>query len=147
MPGTEYLLAISIDRSTLSPCIIVAPQTMIDNTYPGIRRFPFEYHMLPGSCVNSVVEYLQCGSASLPSLSKIVNGLTDIFFEKEAFLLETRLFRNQEGELAVINARFGFDDAAYRSSKRQEDMQGLRDKKNDVTEEVDAERDGIVYIK
>lgn len=40
-----------------------------------------------------------------------------------------------------------FDDAAYRSTKRQEDIHRLRQKDQEVPEEVEAEKDGIVYVK
>lgn len=52
-----------------------------------------------------------------------------------------------DGKLEVYDARFGFDDAAYRSAGRQEEVHQLRDKEEEVPEEVVAEKDGIVYIK
>src|SRR6202043_367521 len=44
-------------------------------------------------------------------------------------------------------ARFGFDDAAFRSAERQVDIHGLRCVEDEMSEEAEAERDGIVYIK
>lgn len=52
-----------------------------------------------------------------------------------------------DGSFEVHGARFGFDDAAFRSSGRQKDIQALRNIAEEVREEVEAEKDGIVYIK
>lgn len=80
-------------------------------------------------------------------MTNLVNHLWQIFRGKEAYLLEVRLRRTEEGGLEVLDARFGFDDAAFRSSGRQEDVHKLRRKEEEVSEEVEAEKDGIVYVK
>jgi succinyl-CoA synthetase alpha subunit len=51
------------------------------------------------------------------------------------------------GELKVVGACFGFDDAAYRSCGRQADLQQLRDVVAEDPAEIEAEKNGIVYIK
>lgn len=85
--------------------------------------------------------------AQSPLLSALVEKLVRIFMTKEAFVLETNVGVTSEGSLHVQGARCGFDDAAYRSSKRQEDIHQLRNKADEVPEEVEAEKDGIVFIK
>lgn len=52
-----------------------------------------------------------------------------------------------EESLQVSGAKFGFDDAAYRSSGRQQEVHSLRSDAEEVPEEVEAEKDGIVYVK
>ncbi|KAK7757838.1 hypothetical protein SLS62_000216 [Diatrype stigma] len=76
----------------------------------------------------------------------VLNGMIDLFFEKEAFLLETQIVENGEN-VEIVAARFGFDDAAFRSCGRQGDIQELRDTSSEEAAEVEAEKDGIVYIK
>lgn len=77
----------------------------------------------------------------------MVQALWDIFREKEAFVLETQIGTAANGGLEVHTARFGFDDAAFRSSGRQEEIHRLRNIAEEVPAEVEAEKDGIVFIK
>jgi succinyl-CoA synthetase alpha subunit len=80
------------------------------------------------------------------SLLKLISGLFYIFIKKEAFLLET-MFVERLGDLKVVGAHFGFDDAAFRSTKRQSDVHALRAIGDEDPQELEAEKDGIVYIK
>jgi succinyl-CoA synthetase alpha subunit len=86
-------------------------------------------------------------ASSHPQLAGFVQALWEIYKEKEAFTLETQIAVSADGTLEVHGARFGFDDAAFRSSGRQEDVHKLRDTSEEVAEEVEAEKDGIVYVK
>lgn len=78
---------------------------------------------------------------------QLTRHLWRIFRDREAYLLEVRVRQSEEGWLEVLNARFGFDDAAFRSAGRQESLHRLRRKEEEVSEEVEAEKDGIVYVK
>ncbi|RMJ21098.1 Succinyl-CoA [Aspergillus sp. HF37] len=80
-------------------------------------------------------------------MAHLIEVLWQTFTEKEAFSLETRVGSSSGGALEVRGARFGFDDAALKSSGRQESVHQLRDKESEVPEEVEAEKDGIVYVK
>lgn len=82
-----------------------------------------------------------------PRLASLAQGLWKVFREKEAFSLEVKVHPFADGKLEVYDARFGFDDAAYRSAGRQEEVHKLRNKEEEVPEEVVAEKDGIVYVK
>ncbi|CAF9929096.1 hypothetical protein IMSHALPRED_007813 [Imshaugia aleurites] len=99
------------------------------------------------SMLSTLAADLDCKEESLDSLSLLLSSLIDIFFGKEATSLSTRISRNQQGELAVARAEFSFDDAAFRSGKRHADLQEMRDTSNEVPGELEAEKDGIVYIK
>ncbi|KAG9240481.1 succinyl-CoA synthetase-like protein [Calycina marina] len=145
--GRKRVLGIAVDRSTLSPCIIASPTITLDDPLVEVKKFPFDYRKgfdmirLP-----AISEHLQLGNSTKDSLSKLINGLLDIYMKKEAFLLETT-FVERLGELNVVGANFGFDDAAFRSTKRQGDIHALRRIEDEDPQEVEAEKDGIVYIK
>jgi len=81
------------------------------------------------------------------SLKRLIDELVELFFTKEAFVLETRVLVGESGKLEVVGARFGFDDAAYKSAKRQEDIHKLRNVEDEIPQEVEAEEYGIVYVK
>ncbi|KAJ5247225.1 hypothetical protein N7468_002208 [Penicillium chermesinum] len=122
--SSDVSISISIDRTSLSPCIIASPSA---DSYPAeFRKFPFDYtepSLQKSSIISPVASYL-----GLPSSTHDKLGILD------------------EG-LEIRGARFGFDDAAFRSSKRQADIHALRDTSEEVPEEVEAEKDGIVYVK
>lgn len=143
----ERLLAISIDRSKFSPCIVASPTTNTEDQPFRARRFPFDYRIgFDPNDIPSIVEHLELPANSATAFSTLVQALLEMFRSKEAFLLETRFAVNNEGDLQVRGARFGFDDAAFKSN-RQLDVQKLRNVEDEVPEEVEAEKDGIVYIK
>jgi succinyl-CoA synthetase alpha subunit len=99
------------------------------------------------SLVSAVASYVSLPESSHGKLASLVQALWNIFKEKEAFVLETRVGTSADGILEVRGARFGFDDAAFRSSGRQEEIHSLRNTAEEVAEEVEAEKDEIVYVK
>ena len=72
--------------------------------------------------------------------------LLRLFSESDARLLNVWCLEQSE-QLVAIEAILISDDAAYRSAGRQKDLQALRDVGQEIAAEVEAERDGIVYIK
>lgn len=142
-----FALSISVDRSSLSPCIVASPTLDPETSLALSRKFPFDYANPDFSNLKAVVSHLKLPEAAQQKLQELVQKLWTIFKEKEAFLLETKVTSTPNGALEVRGARFGFDDAAYRSSGRQEDIHKLRNKEEEVPEEVEAEKDGIVYVK
>jgi succinyl-CoA synthetase alpha subunit len=146
--SSDGSVSISVDRTALSPCIVASPGTEFEPARS--RKFPFSYNLASfenNSVVSEVASHLGLPASSHGKLAGVVQALWEIFKEKEAFVLETRIGLSPEGDLEVRGAHFGFDDAAYRSSGRQEDIHSLRNKAEEVPEEVEAEKDGIVYIK
>ena len=142
------LLSISVDRSALSPCIVAVSGSEFD--LDRSKRIPFSYTQTTlknQPLVASVATHLSIPPSSRGQLGDIIQALWEIFKEKEAFVLECGVTVSVEGNVTVCRARFGFDDAAYRSSGRQEDIHRLRNKAEEVPEEVEAEKDGIVYVK
>jgi succinyl-CoA synthetase alpha subunit len=141
------MLAVAVDRANLSPCIIASPANNPGDPHAEAKKFPFDYQSgFDVSQVPAIAEHLQLGHSSKDSLPKLINGLVELYMKKEAFLLET-MFVERLGDLKVVSARFGFDDAAYRSTKRQSDIHALRRVEDEDPQELDAEKVGIVYIK
>ena len=144
----DYFLTIAVDRKTCMPCVVTS--FSIGGESPQIHAKSYSLQsnkIIDDSKMSSIAADLKCGEASLDSLSHLLSSLINIFYDKEASSLSTRISRNREGELAVARAEFDFDDAAFRSGKRHSDLQTLRDTSNEVPEEVEAEKEGIVYIK
>lgn len=146
---SDVFLNLTVDRTTLSPCILASSTADFSPSSTG--RFPFPYtttDFIAGETqvVDAVASHLQLGASSRERLAGLVQALWEIFKEKEAYLLEVRV-NPSDGALAVCGARFGFDDAAFRSSGRQEEVHRLRNTAEEVREEVEAEKDGIVYVK
>lgn len=83
----------------------------------------------------------------MAAAGKLVETLVDIFKRKEAYALATYIIGTEDGNLQVDDAAFSFDDSAYKSCKRQEDIFAMRDKSKEDADEVEAEKYGIVYVK
>lgn len=144
------MLAISIDRSRRMPCVVASPTSDPSKVFKESRRFPFEYGSKDASSdamVDRVAERLNVGSETKPALKKLIEQLVDLYMSKEAAVLRTTIDITDSGEVTVTGAQFRFDDAAYRSSKRQKDIHDLRDLEAEVKEELDAEKEGMAYVK
>ena len=74
-------------------------------------------------------------------------GLMRIYEDREASTLRICISGSEDSPWLVDEADFHFDDAAFRSGKRQQDLQALRDLEHADPDEVEAEQHGIVYIK
>jgi succinyl-CoA synthetase alpha subunit len=145
--GRKRILTVAVDRANLSPCIIASPASNPEDPHAEAKSFPFDYlNGLDVGQVPEIAEHLQLGQSSKKSLQKLISGLVDLFMKKEAFLLET-IFVERMGDLKIVGAWFGFDDAAFRSTKRQSDIHALRRVEDEDPQEFEAEKDGIVYIK
>ncbi|KAL4872800.1 hypothetical protein BDV12DRAFT_126479 [Aspergillus spectabilis] len=147
---SDLFLSLTIDRTALSPTLIASSSAGFEPT--ASTRLPFAYTTETFSASNpvigAVVSHLQLPDAAQEKLAELVQALWQIYTEKEAFTLEVRAnYASASGSLEVRGAKFGFDDAAFRSSGRQEGVHRLRNKEEEVREEVEAEKDGIVYVK
>ncbi|TVY83387.1 Succinate--CoA ligase [ADP-forming] subunit alpha [Lachnellula suecica] len=145
--GQKRVLAVGVDRASMSPCIIASPATDPTNPHAEAKKFPFDYQKgFDHSQVPAIVEHLQLSDTPKRTLAPLIDSLIDLYMKKEAFLLETEVVERL-GALKVVGANFGFDDAAFRSTKRQGDIHALRRLEDEDAQEVEAEKDGIVYIK
>ncbi|KAF7585699.1 hypothetical protein BBP40_010260 [Aspergillus hancockii] len=148
--NSDIFLSLTVDRTALSPCIIASSVADFAPSYTS--RFPFAYNTVDlrsgeTPIIRSIASHLQLPATAHKNLAEIAQALWQIFKEKEAYILEVCLSPSADGTLEVTGARFGFDDAAFRSSGRQEEVHRLRNPAEEVQEEVQAEKDGIVYVK
>lgn len=143
-PNAQKLLAVTVNRSTRSPCVIASPSNDVSEA----AKFDFIYDTEgdPEIPITAIAQHLGLGPEVIGSLSQVVSELVSLFMEKEAFLLETKIVENA-GTIELVAAHFGFDDAAFRSCKRQADIQSMRDTTVEDPVEISVEKDGIVYIK
>lgn len=144
----DYFLDITIDRANYAPTIITSYSIGGESAHHHAKSHPFGLDKkVDASTFSSIATELNCRKESFHTLTRILGSLIAIFFDKEAFALATRISRNAKGELAVARSSFYFDDAAFRSCERQGDLQISEDFANKAPEEIEAEKDGIVYVK
>jgi succinyl-CoA synthetase alpha subunit len=140
-------LAVGIDRTSLSPCITVSSANSSEESF---LRIPFNYHRIifekASPIVSQIISFLGLPLENHEPLQEYIRKLWPIFMEKEAFLMSTRASIT-DNVVVVHEARFGFDDAAFRSAGRQKEVHALRDIRDEVPEEVKAERQGAIYVK
>jgi succinyl-CoA synthetase alpha subunit len=149
-PLRKCLLAISIDRTERSPCVIASSSTDPKDMVQLSKKFPFAYGSdgaTSDAMLENVSEHLKIRGKAQRPLFNLISTLHELFMAKEAFVLETTIAITDEGELSVHEARFGFDDAALKTAGRQSDIHALRDKTSEAPEEVEAEKGGMIYVK
>ncbi|KAJ0424745.1 succinyl-CoA synthetase-like protein [Aspergillus carlsbadensis] len=144
----DFYLSLTIDRTALSPTLLISTSPEFEPS--SVTRIPFAYNTetfdAKNPTITATAAYLELPESAHEKLAELVQALWRIFKTREAFTLEV-LANHTAGSFEVRWARFGFDDAAFRSSGRQEEVHQLRDVDEEVPEEVEAERDGIVYVK
>lgn len=144
-------LAVTVDRTNRCPAIIASPTAQEGKRFARSRVFPYDYNGGPSDqVVKEVFEHLHMDAAppaAMATLGKLIRALADIFKGNEAYALATHFSGTANGNITVGRAEFGFDDSASKSGKRQEDIFALRDKSEEDPDEVEAEKDGIVYVK
>jgi succinyl-CoA synthetase beta subunit len=148
----EYYLAITINRSTYGPALIVSKHGGRDDeklvepdTEPPIK-LPVEYTVgITPEIVSRVSQELGLDSRSSEKMGDLLKRLYGIFVHKDATFLEMNpLVRDQKGEFICLDANFSFDDAA---TKRQPELFALRDKTHEDAAEIEAEGSGLVYVR
>ncbi|KAL4983989.1 succinyl-CoA synthetase-like protein [Aspergillus falconensis] len=147
--GLDVYLSLTIDRTALSPALIASTSAGFEPS--SSVRLPFSYIKekfdASDSFIAAIATQLSLPTSAHGKLAELVQALWRIFKQKEAFVLEIRANYSTEEGLEVRGARFGFDDAAFRSSGRQGEIHALRNVKKEIPEEVEAEKYGIVYVK
>ena len=151
----DYFLTITFDRNAYQPCLITSYSIGGESPHLHAKSYLLRFGVidLDRAIMSHIMSDFRVklnlgdrGDPSFDSLARIVISLFHIFYEREASSLSIRISRDLQGQFEVARATFEFDDAAHRS-KRHGDIQALRDTKDEVPEEVEAEKDGIVYIK
>ncbi|KAI1660977.1 succinyl-CoA synthetase-like protein [Daldinia decipiens] len=132
----QKLLAVTIDRSTKTPCIIASPTSEASQA----AKFDFASISTP-----AISQHLDLSPKSTAPLQALLTTLAALFASKEAFLLATHITTTPHGAIHVSAAHLGFDDAAFRSCARQADIHALPRSEDAAAGE--AASHGIVYIK
>ena len=148
--STHYI-GISPSRSHRSPSIIAAPTTQADQLHHRVKRFPFDYREGPTAAViEAAIAHSQLDAAPPQAKAQtveLVRNMWRLYCEKEAIDVHfsVAVSESQDG-IHVYDSHLFFDDAAFRSNKRQADLQELRDTSSASQTDIEAEEAGIVYI-
>lgn len=152
-PKDGHYLGIIVDRTERSPCIVAAPTADPSIIDKRVKRFPYDWQKGPSeSLISEAIEYLQLGSAPVTAkrqAQSLISNLAKMYKEKEATILSGCVSVGGSGNLKLHqpSVTLMFDDSAYKSGKRQEDVHRLRQKDQEDPAEVEAEKDGIVYVR
>lgn len=148
---SSHFVGITVSRSDRSPCIIAAPTADPTRLDKRVRRFPFDYRQGPTKeIIQSALAYLQLDAAPPKAKSQAVETiekLWKLFVEKEAIRTSVTLAVSPSADnLTVHDPYLYFDDAAFKSNKRHEDLHSLRDTSTLAAAELEAEKSGIVFV-
>lgn len=149
---SQWYLAITIDRENYRPAIIVSKKGGVDLDVLIKERpeslFTFNFGLSSGitdNLVQHIERSLGTSGQETQNLRQILTQMYKIFLEREATHLEINpLGRSAHGSFTSLNANFTFDNAAER---RQQELFALRDKTQEVKDEVEAEKHGLVYVR
>lgn len=94
--------------------------------------------------ITDISKILRLPETETEALGKALKGMFRIFSEKEAINIKTHLLQTSDGQVICAESEFFFDDAAQ---KRQPDLFALRDSAQEIREEVEAEKYGLVYVR
>lgn len=148
-PSDAFYVGVTVDRTERQPCIRTSPSTDVNTFRETAKRFPFDQREPPpDSLVQASVDHINA-PGGIQQLTDLIKSLAKMYREKEAVTLSGSCSLDSSGNvrLHAPSMVLQFDDSAYRSSKRQEDIHSLRQKEREQPEEVEAEKDGIVFIK
>lgn len=152
-PKDAFYLGITVDRTGRSPCIATAPTADASQVNQRVKRFPYDWMQGPTEdVIKDAITHMQLDAApraAMAGVGSLIHALVKMYKDKEAVTLSGSVSVDEEGNLRLHQPTLvmQFDDAAYRSGKRQEDIHRLRQKETEVPEEIDAEKDGIVFVK
>ncbi|KAK5134421.1 hypothetical protein LTR08_006468 [Meristemomyces frigidus] len=152
-PKDSFYIGVTVDRTARQPCIATSPTADASQLNQRVKRFPYDWREGPTkSTIRQATEHMQLDAAppaAKAQITRLVQTLAKMYKEKEAVTLSGSVSIDNNGNLTLHQPSLllQFDDAAYRSNKRQEDIHSLREKDTEVPEEVEAEQDGIVFIK
>ena len=152
-PRDAFYVGVTVDRTARQPAIATSPTANPSQLAQRVRRFPYDWREGPSDAtIKQAIEHMQLDAAppaAMAQVSSLMQTLAKMYKEKEAVTLSGSVSIDQNGNLQLHQPSLvlQFDDAAYRSNKRQEDVHSLRQKETEVPEEVEAEKDGIVFVK
>ncbi|KAH7178044.1 succinyl-CoA synthetase-like protein [Fusarium sp. MPI-SDFR-AT-0072] len=146
----KWRLTMAVDRERYRPIIKIRdtkdPQGLPNALYERAFQEVFEFSLSTGiteELLSDIAQSFHLGKDSRDSLREVIQRLFSIFREKDALSLETDLLFLKDGKFMCNNSDFFFDDAAR---ERQRKLFFLRDKKQEIPEELRAEKHGLVYV-
>jgi succinyl-CoA synthetase beta subunit len=148
----EFYLAMTIDRSNYCPAIVISRAGGVDIETTA-REQPKEIHKfgftlsggITRDLISRVTEELGFTEKEGRNIEDLLKKMLKLFKAKDATLLEINpLVRTAAGDFICLDAKFNFDNAA---GGRQKELFSLRDKSQELDDEVLAERYGLVYIR
>jgi len=146
----KWRLTMAVDRERYRPIIKIRdakdPQGLPSVLYELAFQEVFEFSLSTGiteELLTDIAQSFHLGKDSRDSLREIIRRLFIIFREKEALSLETDLLFLKDGKFMCNNSDFFFDDAAR---ARQQKLFRLRDRGQEIPEELRAEKHGLVYV-
>ncbi|KAM0723317.1 hypothetical protein Q7P37_001518 [Cladosporium fusiforme] len=152
-PKTGSYLSVSIDRTARSPALATAPTCDASQLRHRIQRFPYSYLSGPTQeTIRSAIAHAQLDAApptALAQTAALLQALSKMHTEKEAITLGASASITSSGNLQLHapTLHLQFDDSAFKSANRQQDISSLRQKHSEDPEEVEAEADGIVLVR
>lgn len=151
-PSQEFLVAISIDRTERTPCIIASPSTNSKDMFNLSKKLPFAYGSdgaTSDAMLETVSQHLAIRGTGKQALSNLISTLHHIFMTNEAFFLSTTFsITENSAHLHIHTTHFGFDDCAFKTSGRQTSLHAVHPK--DATpftpQELSASTYGMSYV-
>ncbi|TDZ71598.1 Succinate--CoA ligase [ADP-forming] subunit beta [Colletotrichum trifolii] len=145
----QWYLAMTFNRENSCPCVIIKNTDGADALaqHPNhVQTVDFGLSRgITSDLVQQVAAFLDVPAKESESLASLLTSLYTVFTSKDATLIELDpLVRTPDGTLGCLNSSLTIDDAA---SKRQKDVSSLRNPRQEVPEESEAERYGLVYVK
>lgn len=147
----EYYLAILMDRETSKPVIIASTEGGVDieevaeNTPEKITKVFVEADLgLQAYQLREIAFGLGLSGQAFKDMTKALKGLYDLFWEKDASMVEVNpLIVTEEGNVVALDAKVGFDDNAL---FRHPDIVALRDLNEEDDKEIEASKFNLSYI-
>jgi succinyl-CoA synthetase beta subunit len=148
----ELYLAMTVDRDSYRPAIILSKSGGVDiecvakEDAGALRTFHFDMSTgITADVASDICSFLELSAKESENMRALLESMYRVFSEGDAIMLEVNpLVRRADGSLTCIGAKFTFDDAA---AKRQKDLFALRLSEQEVPDEIEAAKWGLVYVR
>ena len=147
---TEFYLGAVIDRSSQSLVVMASPEGGMDiekvaeESPDKIFKINIKNEQKEEFDINPLVNGLGLTSNQTLEFKKIVDGLVNLFFQKDLSLIEINpLVIDQNDSLKCLDAKINIDENAL---FRQEDLLKLRDYSQENQKEIEAAKWDLNYV-
>ena len=147
---TEFYLGAVIDRSSHSLVVMASPEGGMDiekvaeESPDKIFKINIKNEQKEEFDINPLVNGLGLSSNQTLEFKKIVDGLVNLFFQKDLSLIEINpLVIDQNDSLKCLDAKINIDENAL---FRQEDLLKLRDYSQENQKEIEAAKWDLNYV-